>query len=173
MQTKMNEQRLQDALAELPVEKQPERDLWRGIELALERPESMSMDASKPQTNKRLQPVWLASAASFALVATLGWFGLQGSPNSDLSSQSAALVASLSEQHQSQVNALLVKFEGQDPATENWQQQMSELDDAAMAIKKALEEDPANTALLKMLQHVYQQQIALVERVHTPKWQQI
>ncbi|WP_346993140.1 hypothetical protein [Alteromonas gracilis] len=47
------------------------------------------------------------------------------------------------------------------------------MDDAADAIKTALKEDPDNSALIKMLHHVYQQQIALIERVHAPKWQQI
>ena len=44
---------------------------------------------------------------------------------------------------------------------------------AADAIKAALENDPNNMALLRMLQSVYQQQIDLIERVHAPKWQQI
>ncbi|MFC3095217.1 hypothetical protein DRW07_15280 [Alteromonas sediminis] len=169
----MSEQRLQDALAALPSEKSPQRDLWRGIELALENPGQAKNDAPVSEVSKNKAPVWLASAASFALVATLGWFGLQEKAGSDLSIQSAALVESLSQQQQNQVNAMLVRFEGQDPASDNWQEQMKELDDAATAIKVALEEDPANGALLQMLQHVYQQQIALIERVHAPKWQQI
>lgn len=169
MQQHNAQQRLDDALAKLPTEKQPERDLWKGIELGLEQP-VMDIPA---RTNRK--PVWLASAASFALLAMIGWFGLGGGSQgqADLSAQSAALVQSLTQQHQTQVNALLVKFEGQTAVTENWQQQLQELDEAAVAIKAALAQDPANTALLQMLHHVYQQQIALIERVHAPKWQQI
>lgn len=33
--------------------------------------------------------------------------------------------------------------------------------------------DPDSTALLDVLQHIYQQQSLLIERVHAPKWQQI
>jgi hypothetical protein len=168
MQTMKSEQHLQNALAELPLEKQPERDLWRGIELGIERP---IVETSATTKNK---PVWLASAASFALIATLGWFGFQSAPTQpNFGQESAALVEALSAQHRSNVDALLVEFEGQAAVTENWQEQLQELDDAAGAIKLALKEDPANTALLQMLQHIYQQQIALIERVHTPKWQQI
>ncbi|AGH47072.1 hypothetical protein C427_4973 [Paraglaciecola psychrophila 170] len=48
-----------------------------------------------------------------------------------------------------------------------------ELDDAADAIKTALENEPNNMALLKMLQSVHQQQINIIERVHSPKWSQL
>ena len=79
----------------------------------------------------------------------------------------------LSSQHQTQRDQLLVSLEGQPALTENWQEQLQELDDAAAAIKAALAQDPNNAALLKMLQNVYQQQISLIERVHSPKWRQI
>ena len=165
MQANSKESVLEDALTKLPREQQPDRDLWRGIELALEEPQKPS--------NESKSSIWLASAASFALVVSLGWYTLLQSPINDLSEQSAAIVESLSVQHQDSVSALLVNFEGQQAVTENWQDQLRQLDEAALAIKGALEQDPANTALLMMLQHVYQQQIALIERVHAPKWQQI
>ena len=76
-------------------------------------------------------------------------------------------------QQQQQVSSLLASYQSTPALTEDWQQQLKELDDAADAIKTALKEDPDNSALIKMLHHVYQQQIALIERVHAPKWQQI
>lgn len=168
MQTSKAEQQLNRAIECLPKDMMPERDLWRGIELGIEKPETIE-PSSRPS-----QPVWLASAASFFAVAMLGLLVWQyQAPNNDFSAQSAALVEGLSMQHESQLNTLLVKFDGQQAVTENWQQQLHELDSAADAIKAALKEDPANKALLQMLQHVYQQQIDLVERVHSPKWQQI
>ena len=168
MQTMSSEQRLQDAVAKLPREKQPQRDLWRGIELGIEH------SGNKTESSSTSKPIWFASAASFVLVAMLGWYGFQmPQQESQLRQESAALVEALSAQHQTHIDTLLEQFEGQDAVTENWQQQLQELDDAAVAIKAALKEDPANTALLKMLQHIYQQQIALIERVHAPKWQQI
>jgi sugar phosphate isomerase/epimerase len=83
------------------------------------------------------------------------------------------LVASLSEQHQQQKSALLVEFKDQPALTENWQDQLKEMDEAAEAIKLALVNEPNNMPLLKMLQTVHQQQINLIERVHSPKWSQI
>ena len=67
---------------------------------------------------------------------------------------------------------MLVRFQEQPALTHNWQEQLTELDEAADAIKAALENEPNNMALLKMLQSVHQQQINLIERVHSPKWQQ-
>ena len=114
MQTMKSEQHLQDAIARLPVDKQPQRDLWRGIELGIENPLG---EETTPATNK---PVWLASAASFALVAMLGWFGFQTpSTQPDFGQESAALVEALSAQHQTHIDTLLVQFEGQAAVTEN------------------------------------------------------
>ncbi|WP_161599080.1 RNA polymerase sigma factor [Alteromonas sp. RKMC-009] len=84
-----------------------------------------------------------------------------------------ALVNVLSRQHEQQKQQLLVRFQDQTAVTDDWQTQIQELEDAAAAVKLALKQDPDNTALLGMLQHIYQQQLLLIERVHAPKWQQI
>ena len=84
-----------------------------------------------------------------------------------------ALVDALSEQQDEQMTTLLASYDSAPELSENWQTQLKELDDAAVVIKAALKDDPNNRALLKMLKHVYQQQITLIERVHAPKWQQI
>lgn len=166
MTAKKFDDQLQQMLDSLPQEKAPERDLWRGIALGLEADETSTAGKSKKP--------YLALAASVVLVACLSWFGLQqGVPGKEGQLNGEALVAALSNQFEDQKQSLLVKYEGQEAVTQNWQQQLAELDDAASAIKVALEQDPDNTALLRMLQNVYQQQIALIERVHAPKWQQI
>ena len=171
---------LEQQVAEFPKQKLPERDLWQGIEHAL-------ADAPAPNTfvaEQQSEPVepksnvvaikdWLnpvSLAASFAFIGMFSWFVMQQQPQPTLG---AELVAALSAQHEEQKNELLVKFDGQQAHTQNWQQQLTELDDAAAAIKTALEQDPDNVALLKMLQNVHQQQIDLIERVHAPKWRQI
>ncbi len=161
------EQELKQQLDSLAQEKEPQRDLWKGIELSIEA-------ENQPNKASGVQTKHLALAASVALVAMLSWFTLKPTvPDAQNGLNGQALVQALSNQHQQQMDALLVKFEGQPAVTQNWQQQLEELDSAANAIKAALEEDPDNTALLKMLQNVYQQQMMLVERVHAPKWQKI
>jgi ribosomal protein S15P/S13E len=154
------EQRLNDELKQLPVEKTPERDLWVGIEQAI----------SKTPTNasNRFRAAY-GLAASLMVVSLVAWFSFQ----SGKTIQGNELVAAMSAQHQQQKQALLVQYENQTSATKNWQEQIAELDEAANAIKKALEEEPNNPALLKMLKHVYEQQMSLIERVHAPSWNQI
>ncbi|MEP4891323.1 MAG: hypothetical protein ABJV04_14950 [Aliiglaciecola sp.] len=152
----------------LSNERQPERDLWAGIEIALAEEAAPNEQNKKANTESSFKMI--AIAASFALVCVLSWFSLQPATE-QITGQD--LVAALSSQHKAQKDALLVKFQDQPALTENWQKQLTELDEAADAIKAALEHDSNNIALLKMLQNVHQQQIDLIERVHSPKWRQI
>lgn len=160
------EQQLQQQLADLPKEQQPNKDLWKGIELAIAN--STPQQTDKPAA-ARMHPLH-AVAASVLVVGLIAWLNWPA-PIQQVNEPLLAEV--LSSQHQAQVEALLVKFDGQTAVTENWQQQLQELDSAANAIKKALQQEPDNLALLKMLQQVYQQQIDLIEQVYAPKWQQI
>lgn len=155
------EQQLATQLEQIDSHKLPERDLWVGIERAL-------VDQAEPKASSHAPRYLLA--ASVLLCITVGWlsFNPLGQPQ-----QGRDLVAQLSQQHLQQKNALLVQFKDQPALTQNWQQQLQELDEAEAAIKTALQNDPNNMALLKLLQGVYQQQINLIERVHAPKWSQI
>jgi hypothetical protein len=156
------EQDLQQQLSAMNREKQPERDLWAGIELALvASPESLSHNRK------------YTKAYAFAAVSLIGLVSLMSFDLVEKPLNGNDLVASLSAQHQQQKQALLVHFAGQPALTNNWQEQVAELDKAELAIKAALKNEPNNMALLKLLQNVYQQQISLIERVHSPKWSQI
>jgi hypothetical protein len=157
------EQTLAEQLANVDKELQPDRDLWPGIELALS---SEIADSPPVVAGNKMYLV----AATIAIFGLIGWLAVNQQP---VSLTGVDLVASLSKQHLEQKNALLVSFQDQPALTQNWQDQLIELDDAAEAIKTALENEPNNMALLKMLQSVHQQQINLIERVHSPKWQQM
>ena len=152
------DQHLQQHLQKLPRQQHPKRDLWPGIEMAIDQ-----QSASKPSR-------FVAIAASVAMLCSVGWIGMQLSLSTPAT---VDLATTLSTQHQQQMQALLVSYQGQPAVTDNWQQQLQELDQAALAIKKALQHEPENVALLGMLQQVYQQQINLIENVHSPKWQSI
>jgi hypothetical protein len=147
-------------LAELNKVQQPDRDLWPGIELALlcEYSEPLMVVSGKKM---------YAIAATVAIFGLIGWLSVNQYP---VSLTGDELVASLSAQHLDQKNALLIRFQDQPALTQNWQDQLTELDDAAVAIKMALRNESNNMALLKMLRHVHQQQINLIERVHSSKW---
>ena len=157
------EQDLQQQLAAMTREKQPERELWSGIELALVNESNKVSSAKKPGKLYALA----------AAIAVIGIVGLMSFNLAQTPLKGNDLVASLSAQHQQQKQALLVQFKDQPALTSNWQDQVAELDRAELAIKAALKNEPNNLALLKLLQNVYQQQISLIERVHSPKWSQI
>jgi hypothetical protein len=147
-------------LAELNKVQQPDRDLWPGIELAL------LCESSEPLmvvSGKKMYAI----AATVAIFGLIGWLSVNQYP---VSLTGDELVASLSAQHLDQKNALLIRFQDQPALTQNWQEQLTELDYAAVAIKMALRNESNNMALLKMLRHVHQQQINLIERVHSSKW---
>ncbi|MBC3766844.1 hypothetical protein [Neptunicella marina] len=158
MSNQQFEQDLRNKIDQLDKNMQPQRDLWTGIEVAL----------SEQHTTKK-KP-YLAIAASVMVVGLVGWLGLKSDIVADNSPQ---LVQTLTQQHQQQMQGLLVTYADAPALTNDWQQQLDELDRAADAIKQALAKDPNNPALLKMLQQVYQQQIDLVEKVHAPGWQRI
>jgi hypothetical protein len=171
------EQVLQEKLELLDKQKQPERDLWPGVELALVK--QGDRESNIPNLNEKSaitlgnSRYWVRAAvlaATFAIIALVSWKGVLSNVHMISGDK---LVAALSAQHEEQKNALLVQFEGKSALTNNWQQQLAELDSAAKAIKKALLNEPDNIALLRMLQSVHQQQINLIERVHSPKWSQI
>ncbi len=168
MTTNKSQDSLQQQLASLPKDVKPGRDLWQGIELAITQQPSVA-DKAKPKS-------WMygAVAASILVPAVAVWLSISSlSGPVEPGLDSAALIAQLSEQYESQKSSLLVTYQDKPALTDNWQAQLTELEDAASAIKAALKQDPNNVALLRMLQTVYQQQIDLIERVHAPKWQQI
>ncbi|MCF2947669.1 hypothetical protein L0668_06090 [Paraglaciecola aquimarina] len=167
MSSRSFEQDLDKQLAKLGREKQPERDLWQGIDYALANEPNQHVETiRRPVLGNKLYLV----AATVVMFAWMGWFSFNQQTEKLIGSE---LVAALSEQHEQQKNALLVSYEQQTALTENWQQQLEDLDQAADAVKAALKNEPNNIPLLKMLQNVHHQQISLIERVHAPKWSHI
>ncbi len=166
--------KLSQQINALNNEKQPQRDLWRGIELGIE---SQRAETSADQQHEKAggvtAPQWMAIAASVCLVTVL-WFGAPFAFKTQESlNDGYTFIDAMSMQQQQQVDSLLASYEDTPSLTQDWQEQLKELDEAASVIKNALKDDPDNSALIKMLHHVYQQQIALIERVHAPNWQQI
>ena len=133
------DQALADQLAEVNKEPLPDRNLWPGIELAL----SSDIEGSPRKVSGNKVYLIAATAAMFGLIS---WLSVN---QQAILLTGDDLVASLSEQHLQQKNALLVRFRDQPALTQNWQDQLTELDDAANAIKIALENEPNNMALLR------------------------
>ncbi len=159
---------IDDLVKELP-QHGPQRDLWQGIEAAIVNDEQVQPTRNSGHSS------WLkysSMAASVCLAAILA-YTLPQLNNTVRGKVAGDMLAVLETQHNKQKQALLVSYQNFPVAMDDWQTQLTELEQAADAIKKALEEDPDNTALLKMLQNVYQQQIDLIETVHVSRWQRI
>lgn len=165
------DKQLQEQLSQLP-EHTPQRDLWEGIEPTLVRQEVNNT----PQTiGVNLNKGMYAIAVSLVICAVIGYLSIVqlSTPALTSNDNASALLAALHTQHEQQKQALLVSFEQLPAVTENWETQLVELETAAKAVRTALVTSPNNPALLKLLQSIYQQQLALIETVHAPKWQRI
>ncbi|MCM2680595.1 hypothetical protein [Echinimonas agarilytica] len=164
----MSKQNFESALAthvtQVHKAPSPQRDLWPGIEHALNEPERSSK-SSKPKASRLI-----AMAAAITLVGVSTWFVAYQHSAQVTSDQ---MISALEQKHSHELQGLLTQFKGRPALTKNWEEQLKELDEAAKAIKLALDNDPMNPTLLKMLQSVYQQQVQLVERVHVPKWSKV
>lgn len=157
MTKKPFDEMLKHELDALPREISPTRDLWPGIERA------MVSEVSKTAKPHSVKP-WIGVAACVGAGLVSLMLLSKQAPNN------ALVIADIFE---NQKQSLLVKYQTQPALTDNWQAQLVELESAEAAIRKALEADPQNAALLRMLSQVYQQQLDLINKVHQPVWQQI
>ncbi|MCQ8882932.1 hypothetical protein NQS96_14230 [Pseudoalteromonas shioyasakiensis] len=138
----------------------PDKDLWPGIERAIATGQTQQADKPTHGWNK----LAAVAACCIAALLTVQLFVGQGESNS---------MMAMSDYFTKQKQGLLVQYQNQPALTDNWQQQLKELEEAESAIKQALENEPENPALLQMLSQVYQQQLDLINKVHAPKWQTI
>ena len=148
--------KLAQHISEISKEKQPERDLWRGIELGItsQQGDASQDDASQDDASSSTvtSKQWMAIAASVCLVTVL-WFAAPFAFKADESrSDGYALIDAMSMQQQQQVNSLLASYESTTALTEDWQEQLKELDDAAdvmSSYKKETTEEWHNNLMKK------------------------
>jgi hypothetical protein len=160
------EKELQQQIEQLPRQMKPSRDLWAGIDHAIE----------QQQGTKRFSlPKLTAVAAGFSMLGLTAWLTLNGnfSPALQAPGEGLQYVTVMTETFEKQKQSLLTKYEDQKPSADNWRSQLNELNDAATAIKKVLDQDPTNAQLIKMLQQTYQQQLDLIKAVNKSPWQTI
>jgi len=182
------EQALDQQISQLPKAIAPQRDLWAGIDNAIEHQAQQQTDKVKPRSVVyRLSAV----AAGIAVFGFSAWMVMTNNPTIDgidsidgqgvVAQQDMAngddetlnYVNDLSSLFEQQKQALLVKYQDTPSYVDNWQGQLDELDKAAEAIKQALVNDPTNAQLIKMLQQTYQQQLDLINTVNKSPWQTI
>ncbi len=151
------EQFLDEQLQSQQEEISPSRDLWPGIEHAI----NLQQSAQQEKAKRNWAMPAFGTAAAAVLVTLVGL-------NMPMQ-QDSTQFALISDAYEQQKQSLLVQYQSQPALTDNWKAQLAELEQAEKAIKDALEDDPNNRALLGMLAQVYQQQLDLINKVHSPK----
>lgn len=161
--TEQDYHKLLDAsVEELPREIKPPRDLWTGIDHAIE---LRAHDRRKWRSNKFLQ-----AAAVAALVVGGSWFfSLDLGSNNTTSSEArlTTLAEDIDKGFKAKKANILAVYEGQPALTSTWQDQLRELEIARDDIWEALKENPNNVYMIQILMEVQQQQLDLIESVHT------
>jgi len=173
MNKQISDKTLASHVDKLPKEMKPQRDLWSGIERAIQ-----DKNQQNVSDNKRSNIVPMAWAASFIAAVLVAWISFAPSPqisvpltaNNDESLQQASgqLVSSMQKSFQQQKQAMLVSY-GQPDMTKlsaKMQTQLSELEQARKAIEKALLSDENNVDLLNLLRFTQQQELNLLQQLY-------
>ncbi|UUO23283.1 hypothetical protein FGD67_08690 [Colwellia sp. M166] len=162
------EKSLQAAITKLPKEMSPERDLWLGIDKAINQNTAV---LEKANTRKVIMPT--AWAASIVAAVLLTWMTL--GPELSTTEPSISLVAEIQYNFQQQKHSMLVSFGRPDikqlPVA--MQTELVKLASAQKTISKALVEDPNNSDLLNLLRWTQQQELDLLKQLYSPQWQEI
>lgn len=168
------EKELTEKTSHLSSEMTPGRDLWSGIERAINQE---SQQHTESQNKSHFVPVtW---AASFAVVILLSWLTFspqmpqeteQGLSASLIENPPATeqLVTFMQKNFQQQKKAMLVSF-GQPNLTqlpEAMQQELQQLAAARKSIRQALLKDKDNVDLLNLLDFTQQQELKLLTQLY-------
>jgi len=164
---KLSEQDLQVKIDELPQEMSPERDLWTGIEKAIQ---NKTQESANRQGKNIIVPV--AWAASVCLAVLMTWGSM--TPTED-SMQTLSVASVLKEDFAQQRQTLLVSFGAPDISklSPEMQAELNKLASARKSIEKALTDDPENADLLNLLRWTQQQELDFIEKLYSPQWQSI
>ena len=187
MNKQISDQTLASQINKLPKEMQPQRDLWSGIERAIQGKSQQVANTSKKQT---ILPVaWAASIIAAVLVAWISFAPttstlsplLTASNEEKVQLNTELIVNSMQENFQQQKQAMLVSY-GKPDMTNlpiNMQNQLVELAKARKTIEKALVDDVNNVDLLNLLRFTQQQELNLLQQLYpymnnkNAQWQRI
>lgn len=192
----ITDQVLADKANSLPHELTPERDLWAGIERAIQnKPQQLAPELIGSASKRRaFAPLaWAASVIVAVLVTWLSFspMGEQEKPlmaltndanqPSDKTVVNDELVTMIQDNFAEQRQAMLVSF-GQPDLKQlpiKMQTQLTQLAQARLAIEKALQNDKNNVDLMNLLRFTQQQELNLLQQLlpytgsQSPKWQTI
>jgi hypothetical protein len=170
--TSTSEQTLSHQLAQLPKEISPERDLWSGIERAINHTEQLPLNNVQTKKTTRFNTP-LAWAASVVIAVLFSWQLNTYAPQKKLAQLSPAQLIQQNFQQQKQL--LLASFGQKNSSNLSFamQNELQQLKSAQSTIYKALMQDKNNQDLLNLLQWTQQQELKLLEQLYQPQWQSI
>jgi hypothetical protein len=152
------------ALHRLRQERDPDSDLWPGIEARIH-----ALPRSSPVALPRRRSPWpLAMAASMLLAAGLAWQMRPSDAPVTLPAAGESRVATTLVQREAstltvQYQAALRELDAQ-PTPANWQPGLEALDRSAAEIRSALQQNPDSRLLLERLRETYTRRLALSRR---------
>ena len=152
---------LDTSLSKLNKELEPPKDLWIGIDRAIEL--NQSSDRSFKRSVFQTAAVILIVLSSVWLFTTGIYLNNENRSEVNLT----MLVEDMNNGFVVQKNNMLSFYEGKDSLTSNWQDQLQELEVARVSITEALKETPDNDYMIQILQNIQQQQLNLIQSVHT------
>ncbi|HBY86028.1 MAG TPA: hypothetical protein DEO86_09150 [Colwellia sp.] len=170
----MSDKALVEQVAKLSNEMTPERDLWSGIERAINH---KSQEAAAEKQGSFLMPS--AWAASIALVILMSWFTFSPEIKEENipllvktqeknSVTQGQLVNFMKQSFQQQKQTLLASY-GQpavDKLSAAMQQELTQLSEARASIRKALLTDKNNADLINLLDFTQQQELKLLQQLY-------
>ncbi|MBL4942625.1 MAG: hypothetical protein JKY81_13315 [Colwellia sp.] len=187
MNKQISDQGLASQVDKLPKEIQPQRDLWSGIERAIQG--KNQQDASEVKHNNIIPMAWAASLIAAVLVTWIAFkpTSLQLSTPLLVSNEQAsstsdmALASSMQSSFQQQKQTMLVSYGAPDMTNLpiSMQNQLTALAQARQTIKKALTNDSTNVDLLNLLRFTQQQELNLLQQLYpymnnkNAQWQRI
>lgn len=159
--TDRSSRQLDQAIEQLPRAVQPQRDLWPEIEARLA---------------DRQAPAWsrLAVAASLVAALLLGWQLERWLPADSLARSQLAFVDILYRQHLSTRQQVLQQYQQVDARDPQMllptKTALEEVRQAQELLHQALQQEPKNAELIKMLQWLQQRELELIRKQHQPRW---
>lgn len=154
MNTSDLDKRLTQEVNDLSPELAPSRDLWSGIEKAI----------NQPDQQRQNKTPWLV-AASVVMAVTVGWYS-----NQQADFEQDSLVESIEANFAMQKQAVALQYTNVKPISP---EAAAEFAKARETILAALAEDPSNPALLEILKYTQQRELELMHQINRPQWQQI
>jgi hypothetical protein len=166
----MNDDKLMQSAAKLSQEISPERDLWAGIEEAIEKPQRRRWTPMLAQAAAVVLLVGASSAITYVTVKDDGPEMVVASPNMIFERASFGNRYNLGPDFQDARNGLVADLDAElerlsPTARQNVEENLTVLRSAINEMNAELEKDPENIDLQERLMKAYRDELSILRRV--------